>query len=238
MTYKLIFDEDAKTSVKVEEQLDEASGKSEKKYKISGVFSTIGEKNRNGRIYPRNLWTTEVQAYQENFSTGSINTLMEYKHPARSAVDPMEAVAKITKLYIKDNYVMGEAVLLNNDKANQLKTLIDNDIVISVSSRAVGSVKNGVVENFKLITYDIVPDPSDYNATMNGVVENHKLNEGVVEGLAFDLDSHGNIVAAKVEEESTDNPDETLTEEHVSVDDVQSAVAEKFNKIFTSLKYK
>jgi len=231
-SYKLIFDEDAKTSVAVEEKLDEATGKTDKKYKISGVFSTIGEKNRNGRIYPRNLWETQVQAYQENFANGSINTLMEYKHPARSAVDPMEAVAKITKLYIKDNYVMGEAVLLNNEKANQLKTLIDNNIVISVSSRAVGSVKNGIVENFKLITYDIVPDPSDYNATMNGVVENHKLNEGVIQDLNFEIDNYGNIVN-KINE-----TDDTEDDTEVSVDDVQSVISEKFNKIFDSLKYK
>ena len=38
-------------------------------------------------------------------------------------------------------------------------------IKISVSSRGVGSVKNGVVENYKLITYDIVSVPVTYNAT-------------------------------------------------------------------------
>jgi hypothetical protein len=188
-----MYDIDSSADFLVEETLDEATGRSSKKYKISGVFSTIGEKNRNGRIYPRDLWETEVTKYQNNFESGSMNTLMEWEHPARTEVDPMEAVAKITKLAIKDKYVMGEAVLLDNPKANQLKSLIDNGIKISVSSRGVGSVKNGVVENFKLVTYDIVASPSDYNATMNGLVESHRLNEGVIEDMNFKIDDNGNI---------------------------------------------
>lgn len=190
----LMFDIDAKPEFIVEESIDESTGKTSKKYKIKGVFSTIGEKNRNGRIYPRDLWETEISKYQENFENGSLNTLMEWEHPARTHVDPMEAVAKITSLKIKDKYVIGEAVLLDNTKANQIKTLIDNDLKISVSSRGVGSVKNGVVENFKLVTYDLVATPSDYNATMNGLVESYQLNEGIVEGLSFGVDDFGKIV--------------------------------------------
>lgn len=191
---KIMYDIDAKPEFFVEEEINEATGTTSKKYKIKGIFSTIGEKNRNGRIYPRDLWEGEVQKYQENFQNGSINTLMEYEHPARTNVDPMEAVAKITSLKIKDKFVMGEAVLLDNPKANQLKSLIDNGVNISVSSRGVGSVKNGIVENFKLVTYDVVAAPSDYNATMNGLVESYQLNEGIIEDLSFGLDSHGNIV--------------------------------------------
>jgi hypothetical protein len=190
---KLMYEIDSSPEFYVEETLDESTGKSEKKYKIKGVFSTIGEKNRNGRIYPKHLWETNVRNYQTNFKTGSINTLMEYEHPARTEVDPMEAVAKIEKLDIDGKYVIGEAILLNNPKANQLKSLIDAGVKISVSSRGVGSVKNGIVENFKLVTYDVVATPSDYNATMNGLVESHKLNEGVVEDLNFDIDDNGNI---------------------------------------------
>lgn len=139
-----------------------------KKYKISGIFSTIGEKNRNGRIYSRELWEREVKKYQDVIKSGAINRLCEWEHPERGDVDPMEAVAAITKLEVVGNYVMGEAVLLDNPKANQLKSLIDNGIKISVSSRGSGTVKNGIVENFNLITYDLVSRPSDYNATMEG----------------------------------------------------------------------
>lgn len=223
MNYNLIFDIDGQPEFEVEENINEKTGQSQKNYKIKGIFSTIGEKNRNGRIYPRNLWENQINEYQHNFSNGSINTLMEYEHPARSFVDPMEAVAKINKLFIKDKYVMGEAILLNNEKANQLKSLIDNGIKITVSSRGLGSVKNGVVENFKLVTYDIVSQPSDYNAIMNGLVENYQLNEGIIEDLKFTINEYGNIIKLNEKSKITFNKNE-----------VDSAIMKKFNDIINN----
>jgi hypothetical protein len=224
-----MYDIDAQPEFIIEEVVNEATGATSKKYKIAGVFSTIGEKNRNGRVYPRDLWEGEVTKYQENFQSGSINTLMEWEHPARTNVDPMEAVAKITSLKIKDKFVMGEAVLLDNPKANQLKSLIENGVKISVSSRGVGSVKNGVVENFKLVTYDVVAAPSDYNATMNGLVESYQLNEGVIEDLTFSIDSYGNIVAMN----------ESASKGHLfEKEDIKKAFQTKFAQVLEELKNK
>lgn len=225
---QLMYDIDANPEFVVVEEINEATGQTSKKYKIQGVFSTIGERNRNGRIYPRELWESEVTKYQDNFHSGSINTLMEWEHPARTNVDPMEAVAKITNLKIKDKYVIGEAVLLDNPKANQLKSLIDNGIKISVSSRGVGSVKNGIVENFKLVTYDIVSTPSDYNASMNGLVESYQLNEGVIEDLMFSIDDNGNIVSLM---ESDHNKYGQVFDKKV----INNAVLERFNNLLTEM---
>ena len=234
---KLIFDIDSNSNIEKVDEINEATGEVEKKYKIKGVFSTINTKNRNGRIYPEKLWKEQVEKYQDVIKSGSINTLMEYEHPARSNVDPMEAVAKINKLYIEGKYVMGEAVLLNNAKANQLKSLIDNGVKISVSSRGVGSVVDSVVKDFNLITYDIVSNPSDYNATMNGVCESFKLNEGVIDDLHFDFDENGNIIkSTKLEEgletESTKDID-TLISEHL--EDVQDHLTKKLTDFFKNL---
>ena len=199
----LIFEIDGQNlDIESTEILNEATGQKEKTYKLKGIFSTIGEKNRNGRTYPRELWEREVKAYQTEIESGSINTLMEFEHPPRTEVDMMQAVAKINRLYIKGNFVMGEAVILNNEKSKQLKCLIDNGVKISVSSRGVGTVENGVVTDFKLITYDIVPNPSDFNATMNGICESHEngihemyqLNEGILQGKTFGIDKAGNII--------------------------------------------
>lgn len=217
----LIFEVDGQElNIESSETINESTGQKEKSYKLKGIFSTIGEKNRNGRVYPRKLWEAEVQSYQNEIKAGSINTLMEYEHPARSEVDPMKAVAKITSLEISGNYVMGEAVLLNNDQANQLKSLIDNGVKISVSSRGVGSVgSDGIVESFKLITYDIVPNPSDFNATMNGICESYRLNEGILQGKTFSTDENGNIV-----EESADNTE------------IKNAVKKALVSIFESIE--
>ena len=254
----LMFDADNQgLTVEKEEVINEATGKSEKKYKIKGIFSTIGEKNRNGRTYPRELWINEVNSYQNEIRSGSINTLMEYEHPARTEVDPMKAVSKIEKLWIDGAYVMGEAVLLDNPQANQLKSLIDNGVKISVSSRGVGSVKNGIVESFKLITYDIVPNPSDYNATMNGMCEAQRLCEGIVQGKSYEIDNFGNIVEkAEVTEEATEvteeveetvnenNSEETVVEnnseetvvENSKIEEVINSLREEFKESFNSLK--
>lgn len=234
---KLIFDIDSNSNIEKVDEINEATGEVEKKYKIKGVFSTINTKNRNGRIYPEKLWKEQVEKYQDVIKSGSINTLMEYEHPARSNVDPMEAVAKINKLYIEGKYVMGEAVLLNNAKANQLKSLIDNGVKISVSSRGVGSVVDSVVKDFNLITYDIVSNPSDYNATMNGVCESFKLNEGVIDDLHFDFDENGNIIkSAKLEEgletESTKDLDTLISE---NLEGVQDHLTKKLTDFFKNL---
>lgn len=197
----LIFEIDGQDlNIESAEVLNETTGQKEKTYKLKGIFSTIGERNRNGRVYPREIWEREVKAYQTELESGSINTLMEFEHPPRTEVDMMQAVAKMNKLFIKGNFVMGEAVILNNEKSKQLKCLIDNGVKISVSSRGVGTVEDGVVKDFKLITYDIVPNPSDFNATMNGVCESkengtvYQLNEGILQGKTFGFDKSGNIV--------------------------------------------
>lgn len=168
--YKILYEYE-NPEVVVEEVLTE-SGEPKKKYKIKGVFSTIAEKNRNGRIYPRHLWESAISKYQEIIKSGGINRLMEWEHPPRNTVDPMQAVAAIDSLRIEGNKVIGEATIFDNEKGNQLKNLIDNGIKISVSSRGTGKVGNGgIVEKFDLITFDAVACPSDFNASMQGICE-------------------------------------------------------------------
>lgn len=217
---KLIY-EVAEDKVITEQVINEANGS--KKYLIKGIFSSPGIKNKNGRIYPKSIWEREVTKYQDVLKSGSSNTLLELNHPPRQDVDMMEAVAKMTKLYIDGDYVMGEAVLLDNPKANQLKTLIDNGIKMSVSSRGVGSVKNGLVEDFKLITFDIIPNQqqSDLNASMMGIVE------GVLEGKEFEMNESGLIT----EVEMCTKDECTL----YNKEDIVEATKQKFASLLHSL---
>lgn len=188
---KLMYDN---TDVSFEQELSEGV---EKKYRIKGIFSTPEKTNKNGRVYPRTVWEREVAKYQDVLKTGHPNCLMELDHPPRSNVDMMEAVAKMEKLYFENGYVMGEAVLLDNPKANQLKTLIDNGIKMSVSSRGVGSVKGNLVENYNLITFDIIPNlgQSNYESEMYGIVE------GVLQDKNFLITESGEIKEVQVTQE-------------------------------------
>jgi len=154
------------------ESVDENTGKKKKEYYLTGIFSTAGVKNANGRIYPREIWEREVASYQKVIAENGINSLGEWEHPARADVDPMKAVIKIVELKLEGNYVYGKAKILDNPEGNRLKTLIDEGIKIDISSRGVGSVgKNGIVEEFKLITYDLVSKASNPGSQLSGIVE-------------------------------------------------------------------
>ena len=170
---KYLIDEALIVESAIEEELNEASGKKEKNYYIQGIFSTPGQKNRNGRIYPMNIWEREVQKYQQVIAENSVNCLGEWEHPSRSSVDPLEAVMRMVEVKMDNGLVIGKAKILNNNspKTNQLKALIDEGFKIGVSSRGVGSVKGDIVENFNLICWDCVASPSDYNCNLSGLTE-------------------------------------------------------------------
>jgi len=217
---KLMYDN---TDVSFEQELSEGV---EKKYRIKGIFSTPEKQNKNGRIYPKSVWEREVEKYQDILKTGHPNCLMELDHPPRSNVDMMEAVAKMEKLYFENGYVMGEAVLLDNPKANQLKTLIDNGIKMSVSSRGVGSVKGNVVENYNLITFDIIPNlgQSNYESEMYGIVE------GVLQDKNFLITESGEIKEVlEIKQEPIVESKPELTESEKKI------AAEKFMKKFSEI---
>lgn len=170
---KYLIDEALIVESAIEEEVNESSGKKEKNYYIQGVFSTPGQKNRNGRIYPMNIWEREVQKYQNVIRENSVNCLGEWEHPSRSSVDPLEAVMRMVEVKMENGLVMGKAKILNNNshKTNQLKALIDEGFKIGVSSRGVGSIKGDIVENFNLICWDCVSSPSDYNCNLAGLTE-------------------------------------------------------------------
>ena len=170
---KLLVEEALVLESSVLEEINENTGIKEKNYYIEGVFSTMGEKNRNGRIYSTKLWEDNVVAYQKEIENNTINTLGECEHPSRVAVDPMKAVMKIESLFVEGKFVKGKARILNNNmnETNQIKALIDVGMPIGVSSRGTGRMKGEIVEAFELRTYDIVQSPSDYNANLKGLRE-------------------------------------------------------------------
>ena len=223
---KLMFEN---SEISFEQELTEGL---EKKYRIKGVFSTPEKQNKNGRVYPMSIWEREVAKYQDILKSGHPNSLLELNHPSRSQVDMMEAVAKMEKLYIENGYVMGEAVLLNNPKANQLKTLIDNGIKMAVSSRGVGSVKGNIVENYNLITFDIIPnlEQSDHQAEMYGIVE------GVLQDKNFLITESGEIKEVLVEQTEIKEPTEPIVEakKELTLEEKKIA-AEKFMSKFSEI---
>lgn len=211
----------------VVEEINESTGIKNKNYYLKGIFSTPGQINRNGRIYPKELWEKEIQKYQQEIRENSVNTLGEWEHPSRTVVDPLQAVIKMLEIKMDNGVVYGKAKILNNnsEKTNQLKALIDEGMKIGVSSRGVGSVKNGIVESFKLVTWDAVAFPSDYNSNLEGITES--LNEALG-NVEFMIDSSGNI---KPMTESCNSDCEVFNKK-----DVDNAILSKFTSLFEDLK--
>lgn len=210
------------------EELNESSNVKKKSYFVEGVFSTANVQNANKRVYPSNIWRREVQKYQSVIENNGLETLGEWQHPPRTTIDPMKAIIKIVELRMEGDFVYGKAKLLDNPDADRLKNLIDEGIKIGISSRGVGSVgSNGVVEEFKLITYDLVDNPSNPGSYLNGLTESLIVENGVVQDYDYKVTESGDIEQVTMCSESGCSlVDKAL---------VQECAKNKFEELFKSL---
>ena len=150
--------------------ITEGKGAKKKMY-IEGVFLQGDLKNRNGRMYPVNTLTKEVDRYNESFVQKG-RALGELGHPDGPTVNLDRVSHKITSLRREGNNFIGKAQLLETPMGKIAKSLIAEGVTLGVSSRGVGSLKedrNGckvVGEDFMLATAaDIVADPSAVSYT-------------------------------------------------------------------------
>jgi len=154
--------------------------------KIKGLFTTMESKNRNGRTYSKAIFEREVNKLQEGILRGSV--LGELEHPQRTTVDYENAVIKIDKLYIEGSKVFGEASVIPAGKGLIIEGLIKVGAQVGVSSRGTGSLDENkfVKQDFQLITYDIVKDPSNYDSYLNAIQESKN----------YIIESNGSLIEA------------------------------------------
>ena len=167
---KLISEEITSAEMLVEE----TNGK--KDYKIKGVFLQSNIKNRNGRIYPKEILAKEVTRYNKEFINKK-RAFGELGHPDGPTVNLERVPHMITKLYPDGDNFIGEAKVMNTPYGKIVKGLIDEGAQLGVSSRGMGSLvnrggKNYVKDDFYLATAaDIVADPSAPDAFVEGIME-------------------------------------------------------------------
>ena len=168
---KLITEE--VTNVKI---ITEGKGANKKLY-IEGVFLQGEIKNRNGRMYPIETLRREVARYNEQF-VGKGRALGELGHPDGPTVNLDRVSHKITSLVQEGNNFKGKAQILNTPMGKIASSLLDEGVMLGVSSRGVGSLKMTneghkiVGEDFMLATAaDIVADPSAPDAFVQGLME-------------------------------------------------------------------
>jgi hypothetical protein len=168
---KLITEE--VTNVKI---ITEGKGANKKLY-IEGVFLQGEIKNRNGRMYPITTLAREVDRYNENFVAKG-RALGELGHPDGPTVNLDRVSHKITSLVQEGNNFRGKAQILNTPMGKIASSLLDEGVMLGVSSRGVGSLQTTseghkvVGEDFMLATAaDIVADPSAPDAFVSGIME-------------------------------------------------------------------
>ena len=173
--------------------LTEGAGKNKKLF-IEGIFLQGDICNRNGRMYPMQTLSREVQRYTECFINKG-RALGELGHPEGPTVNLDRVSHKIVCLERDGSNFRGKAQLLETPMGKIAKSLINEGVCLGVSSRGVGSLKMTneghkiVGEDFMLATAaDIVADPSAPDAFVQGIMEgkewvyiNGELTEQLVE---------------------------------------------------------
>jgi hypothetical protein len=154
----------------------ESNEKGEKEYFIEGIFMQSEIKNRNGRVYPKEVMQKEVNRYRKEFVEKK-RAFGELGHPEGPTINLDKVSHLITTLEEDGNNYVGRAKILSTPNGQIVRNLIDDGAKLGVSSRGLGSLeeKGGaqyVKGDFQLATAgDIVADPSAPEAFVEGIME-------------------------------------------------------------------
>lgn len=163
------------------EILTEASSNGSNFTKFRGKFQEADAKNKNNRMYGRSILEREVNRLQSIINERKL--IGELDHPSDSVIHFENASHVVTKLWWEGKILMGEAEVLKTPSGKILESLFESNVPVGISSRGVGTGKNNnegvmiVDDSFKLITFDVVADPSTYEAYMNTSNENNQNNK-------------------------------------------------------------
>lgn len=156
--------------------LQEDNENGEKDFFIEGIFMQGDIKNRNGRMYPKDVLMNETQRYnremvQKNRAFGELG------HPSGPTINLERVSHKITELKPDGPNIIGKAKIMETPYGTIVKNLMKENCELAVSSRGMGSLKekNGIMQvqgDFHLATAaDIVADPSAPDAFVKGIME-------------------------------------------------------------------
>jgi len=160
-------------------------------FEVEGVLQRAVAKNQNGRTYSMEILRREAKRYTEEFVKVG-NAFGELDHPESPVVSLKNASHVVKELWWDGDDLMGRIELLNTPAGNIVKEICKAGHTIGISSRGTGSVQQTnegtleVQDDFELVCWDFVSNPSTHGAFMNPV----SLNEGKVKASKYsNLDS-------------------------------------------------
>ena len=169
--------------------LSEEKENGKKNYFIEGVFMQGNIKNRNGRIYPTEVLDKEIARYNKEYVEKN-RAYGELGHPQGPTINLERVSHLITSLERDGDNYKGRAKIMSETPYGAIvKSLMDEGATLGVSSRGMGSLKQGkngvaqVQDDFYLATAaDIVADPSAPDAFVEGIMESKEWvwNNGVL----------------------------------------------------------
>ncbi|MAG27302.1 primosomal protein [Candidatus Pacearchaeota archaeon] len=144
---------------------------------LSGIMQKSDEVNGNGRVYPHKILSREVDNYQKLVKEN--RALGELDHPEDSIINLRNASHMITEVWWNGSDVMGKAKVLDTPSGKILRSLVESGVTLGISSRGMGSVSEGsgqtmVEDDFQLICFDFVSEPSTPGAFMMQEAKDYK----------------------------------------------------------------
>jgi len=144
---------------------------------LSGIMQMAETVNGNGRVYPSSVLMKEVKNYQKLVKER--RALGELDHPEDSVINLKNASHIVTSCWMEEKKVMGKIKVLDTPSGKILRSLVEGGCAIGISSRGMGSVteNNGqtiVEDDFQLICFDVVSEPSTPGAFMMKEAKDYK----------------------------------------------------------------
>ena len=139
---------------------------------VNGVLQRAEAKNQNGRVYPRAILEREAANYTKLIKER--RALGELDHPDSSIVNLANVSHNIIEMHWEGNDLVGTVEILKTPAGNILRELFESKIKVGISSRGMGSTNevNGVQEvqeDFELVAFDFVSNPSTHGAFLSPV---------------------------------------------------------------------
>ena len=142
---------------------------------VKGILQRAGAENQNGRVYPKPILMREAKKYETLIKER--RALGELDHPDSSVINLKNVSHNIREIHWEGEDLCGTVEILATPSGNILKELLRAGILLGISSRGMGSTKqlsNGGVEvneDFELLGWDFVSNPSTHGAFMTPLTE-------------------------------------------------------------------
>lgn len=163
-----------------------------KKLCMKGIMLQADVQNGNRRVYPLNEIKKAVDTLNEKIQKfGPVPG--ECAHPDGLEINIDRISHSISEMWMDGRNGMGKLTLLPTPLGNVIRTLLENNVKLGVSSRGSGEVDDfGRVKDFQIITIDIVSTPSAPEAYPQTIYEklmyatNQKEIMKLAEAISYD----------------------------------------------------